>query len=108
MIKAPHKWRDTFIMTSFRWKLAYQMPLLISLRSGIKMRRILFKALRSARHGGNMTKAKKSISFKCNAIFIPLMLAAAILFSCTDSLPEKPQETTGGGTNNLKILEAAL
>ncbi|MBD5409733.1 MAG: hypothetical protein HDR53_01410 [Treponema sp.] len=34
MIKAPHKWRGTFIMTSFRWKLAYQMPLLISLRSG--------------------------------------------------------------------------
>ncbi|MBD5407738.1 MAG: hypothetical protein HDR56_09020 [Treponema sp.] len=25
-------------MTSFRWKLAYQMPLLISLRSGIKWR----------------------------------------------------------------------
>ena len=37
MIKAPHKWRDTFIMTSFRWKLAYQMPLLISLRSGGRM-----------------------------------------------------------------------
>ncbi|MBD5443204.1 MAG: hypothetical protein K2M50_09230 [Treponemataceae bacterium] len=36
MIKALHKWRGTFIMTSFRWKLAYQMPLLISLRSGIK------------------------------------------------------------------------
>ncbi len=31
MIKAPHKWRGIFIMTSFRWKLAYQMPLLISL-----------------------------------------------------------------------------
>ncbi|MBD5414145.1 MAG: hypothetical protein HDR52_06985 [Treponema sp.] len=25
MIKAPHKWRGTFIMTSFRWKLAYLM-----------------------------------------------------------------------------------
>ncbi|MBD5399366.1 MAG: hypothetical protein HDR57_01855 [Treponema sp.] len=48
-----------------------------------------------------MTKAKKSISFKCNAIFIPLMLAAAILFSCTDSLPEKPQETTGGGVRTI-------
>ncbi|MBD5410746.1 MAG: hypothetical protein HDR53_06675 [Treponema sp.] len=36
MIKAPHKWRSTFIMTSFRWKLAHQMPLLISLRSGMK------------------------------------------------------------------------
>ena len=22
MIKAPHKWRSTFIMSSFRWKLA--------------------------------------------------------------------------------------
>ncbi len=34
MIKTPHKWRDTFVMTSFRWKRAYQMPLLISLRRG--------------------------------------------------------------------------
>ena len=106
MIKAPHKWRDTFIMTSFRWKLAYQMPLLISLRSGIKMRRILFKDLRSARHGGNMTKAKKSISFKCKAIFIPLMLVAAILCSCTDTLPEKEQESvTGGGYDQFENSE---
>lgn len=22
MVKAPHKWRSTFIMSSFRWKLA--------------------------------------------------------------------------------------
>ena len=36
MIKPPHRWRGGFIMTSFRWKLAYQMPLLISLRSGVK------------------------------------------------------------------------
>ncbi len=27
MIKAPHKWRGTFIMTSFRWKLAYLLLL---------------------------------------------------------------------------------
>ena len=102
MIKAPHKWRDTFIMTSFRWKLAYQMPLLISLRSGIKMRRILFKDSQSVRYGENMTKTKKSISFKQKAIFIPLMLVAAILCSCTDTLPEKEQESvTRGGVRSI-------
>ncbi len=36
MIKVPQKWRGTFIKSSFRWKLAYQKTLLISLRSVIK------------------------------------------------------------------------
>ncbi|MBD5408189.1 MAG: hypothetical protein HDR54_02155 [Treponema sp.] len=49
-----------------------------------------------------MTKTKKSISFKQKAIFIPLMLVAAILCSCTDTLPEKEQESvTGGGVRSI-------
>ncbi|MDE6068951.1 MAG: hypothetical protein K2F89_08395, partial [Treponemataceae bacterium] len=39
MMKSWLKRRQLFIMTSFRWKLAYQMPLLISLRSGIKSKK---------------------------------------------------------------------
>ncbi|MBD5409202.1 MAG: hypothetical protein HDR54_07445 [Treponema sp.] len=49
-----------------------------------------------------MTKTKKSISFKQKAIFIPLMLVAAILCSCTNTLPEKEQESvTGGGVRSI-------
>ena len=35
-MKAPHKCRDTFIMTSFRWKLAYLMHIHIALRMCVK------------------------------------------------------------------------
>ena len=54
-----------------------------------------------------MTKTKKSISFKQKALFIPLMLVAAILCSCTDTLPEKEQEsvTEGGGYGQFENSE---
>ena len=57
-----------------------------------------------------MTKAKKQFYSNYKAIFIPLMLVAAILCSCTDTLPEKEQESVnmGRGTSNLKIPKAAL
>ncbi|MBD5442239.1 MAG: right-handed parallel beta-helix repeat-containing protein [Treponema sp.] len=54
-----------------------------------------------------MTKTKKSISLRQKAIFIPLMLVAAILCSCTDTLPEKEQEsvTEGGGYEQFENSE---
>ena len=36
MIKVPHKWSSTFIMSSFRWKLAYLMHILTALRMCVK------------------------------------------------------------------------
>ncbi len=44
MIKVPHKWRGTFIMSSFRWKLDYQLLLTLKLRPRCSLRIISLRS----------------------------------------------------------------